>query len=122
MQVENRSLFVRVLQLAVPNPNGTDEKIVESWAVEPGKTEHIPDNVWAELKDKDGGRRLWGLKARPDAKLDLVKFKSASEAISKVIACGDLTALEAALQIETRKSVTAALHARIEEVGGEASN
>lgn len=121
MQVENRSTFVRVLQLRRADPE-TNEQVVNSWPIEPGKTEHIPDDVWAELKAIDDGKRLWGLNARPDAKLDLVKIKSASEAISKVIACSDLIALNAALQIETRKSVIAALHARVEEVGGEASN
>lgn len=121
MQVENRSTFVRVLQLRRPDPE-TKEQVVSSWAFEPGKTEHIPDDVWAELKAIDDGKRLWGLKATPDTKLDLGKINSASEAISKVIACSELVALEAALRAETRNTVVAALHARIEEVGVEASN
>lgn len=122
MQVQNNTPYVRVVQLRRADEK-TGEEIIHSFPVEPGKVAHIPDDVWAEV-GAIGKDRLWGLVAKPDAKLVTTKVK-ASQAISLVIACTDPRAIDAALEAEDRKSVIAALQARAEELasdGGEASN
>ena len=119
MQVRNGTPYVRVVQHARPDPK-TGEHVVKSFPVESGGVAHIPDDIWAEVSDLDP-KRLWGLQARPDEKLETTKV-SASEAISLVIACSDPAAIEGALRIEERKSVVAALHARAEEIGAEVSD
>ncbi len=120
MQVHNETPYVRIVQHTLEADNG--ERAVRSYPVEPRGAAHIPDHIWNAVHELDP-IKLWGLRAKPDEKLELAKL-SASEAITACLACSDPVAIEGALKHEKRKSVIATLHVRAEELkdGGEASN